>query len=83
VAVPPSTLNAQGTPVGLTARPNSGATSVGQVNTDPAGGAAQVPYQQGYGSYNDAAQKHLSTTYIPAGLKDLVRQYFSAIEPAP
>ena len=81
VAVPPSTLNAQGTPVGLTARPNSGDTSVSGVNVNPATGAAQVPYQQVYGAYQEQAQKNLGSTYIPSGMKDLVRRYFTAIEP--
>jgi len=40
-----------------------------------------VPYQQVYGTYNQAAQKNLDTTYIPAGMKDLVRRYFTAIAP--
>ena len=67
----------------MAARPNSGETGVTGVNVDPATGDATVPYQQVYGTYNDSAQKTLSTTYIPSGMKDLVRRYFTAIEPAP
>jgi hypothetical protein len=81
VAVPPSTLNAQGTPVGLTARPGAGDTGVAGVNVNPSTGAAQVPYQQVYGAYEEQAQKNLGSTYIPSGMKDLVRRYFTAIEP--
>ncbi|MGI8589317.1 MAG: hypothetical protein ACR2M0_16780 [Chloroflexia bacterium] len=81
VAVPPSTLNAQGTPVGLTARQNTGETGVTAVNGGASTGSAQVPYQQVFGSYNSAAQKNLDTTYIPAGMKDMVRRYFTAITP--
>jgi hypothetical protein len=48
-------------------------------NQDP--GVAQVPYDQVYGQYNDAASQALEDSYIPLGMKGYVRQYFGALEP--
>jgi hypothetical protein len=46
-----------------------------------AAGQALVPYRQVYYEYLDAANETLDQSYIPAGLKDYVRAYFSQLEP--
>jgi hypothetical protein len=81
LAVPPSTLNAQGTPVGLAARPNSGETNTGSVNVDPNAGSVQVPYDDVYGSYAAQAQQTLGQEYVPSGMKEYVQQYFTSLAP--
>jgi chemotaxis protein histidine kinase CheA len=81
LAVPPSTLNAQGTPVGLSARPNSGETNTGSVNSDPNAGSVQVPYEDVYGSYAAQAQQTLGQEYVPSGMKEYVQQYFTSLAP--
>jgi hypothetical protein len=81
LSVPPSTLNAQGTPVGLTARPNTGETNTGTVNTDPYAGSVQVPYDDVYGSYAAQAQQTLGQEYVPTGMKEYVQQYFTSLAP--
>jgi hypothetical protein len=44
-------------------------------------GTALVPYYQVYYDYLDAANQAVEQSYIPAGLKDYVRAYFSQLEP--
>ena len=45
--------------------------------TDP----ALVPYYDVYYDYLDAASETIERSYIPPGLKDYVRDYFSRLEP--
>jgi hypothetical protein len=44
-------------------------------------GAAAVPYAEVYPSYAAAAAEALERAYVPAGLRDYVRDYFSRLEP--
>lgn len=44
-------------------------------------GEALVPYDQVYGDYSQAAAEALEGSYIPLGIKEYVREYFSALEP--
>lgn len=44
-------------------------------------GGSLVPYDQVFGDYRDAAFEALSGGDIPVGLQDLIRDYFSALEP--
>ncbi len=44
-------------------------------------GEALVPYHQVYYTYLDTANQTLERSYIPTGLKDYVRAYFSQLEP--
>jgi hypothetical protein len=44
-------------------------------------GQALVPYDQVYGDYSRAAAEALEGSYIPLGIKEYVREYFSALEP--
>jgi hypothetical protein len=47
----------------------------------PYGNEAQVGYKQVYAEYQQRATQTLENTYIPAGLKDIVKDYFSALAP--
>ncbi len=52
--------------------------------TDPlpgSSGEALVPYYQVYYEYLDAANEAIERSYIPSGLKDVVREYFTRLEP--
>jgi hypothetical protein len=40
-----------------------------------------VPYTQVFGDYRQAAYQALEDPYIPLGLRDFVRDYFSSLEP--
>jgi hypothetical protein len=44
-------------------------------------GQSLVPYNQVFGDYSDAANRALESDYIPLGLRDIVRDYFSSLEP--
>ncbi len=46
-----------------------------------AANAAQVPYEQVYNEYNDAAAEALDRSAIPPHLKGYVRDYFSELSP--
>ncbi len=44
-------------------------------------GEALVPWNQIFGDYRDAASRALESDYIPLGLRDVVHDYFSGLEP--
>jgi hypothetical protein len=44
-------------------------------------GEALVPYHEVYTEYLDAAAQAMERSYIPSGLKDVVREYFARLEP--
>jgi hypothetical protein len=44
-------------------------------------GEALVPYHEVYQTYLDAAQQAMESGYVPPGLRELVRAYFSQLEP--
>lgn len=44
-------------------------------------GQVTVPYDQVFSDYADAANRALESDYVPLGLRDVVRDYFSSIEP--
>ena len=47
----------------------------------PEGGRANVPYREVYADYAEQAGAALEGSYIPLGLKQYVRDYFSSLEP--
>jgi hypothetical protein len=46
-----------------------------------ASNGSQVPYEQVYGEYSDAASEALDRSAIPPHLKGYVRDYFSELSP--
>lgn len=59
----------EGVPVGETTLPA------------PEGGRAAVPYREVYAEYAAGAGAALEGSYIPLGMKQYVREYFSSLEP--
>ena len=47
----------------------------------PDGGRANVPYREVYAEYAAQAGVALEGSYIPLGMKQYVRDYFSSLEP--
>src|SRR5438067_1386505 len=47
----------------------------------PSANEAQVGYKQVYAQYEEKATQTLQNSYIPAGLKDIVKDYFSSLAP--
>ncbi|MBI3763778.1 MAG: hypothetical protein HY260_18190 [Chloroflexi bacterium] len=55
---------------------------VGQGNTSPQNaGNVTVPYNQVFGEYNQAAHDAIRTGNVPIGLRPVVRDYFSSLQP--
>lgn len=52
----------------------------GEFNQNPSG-QSLVPYNEVFSDYSDAANRALDQDYIPLGLRDVVRDYFSSLEP--
>lgn len=52
----------------------------GEFSANPTGRSV-VPYAEVFSDYANAANHALETDYIPLGLRDLVRQYFTSLEP--
>lgn len=52
----------------------------GEFSQNPTGDSA-VPYNEVFSDYSDAANRALETDYIPLGMRDVVRDYFSSLEP--
>lgn len=84
----PTDLEGQGQNLELEAQcladPASCGPLAGQsASSNPIGqtGGHLVPYDQVFSNYRDAAFEALSAGDIPPGLQDLVRAYFSALEP--
>lgn len=44
-------------------------------------GESIVPYNQVFGEYSDSANQALANAYVPLGVRDVVRDYFTSIEP--
>jgi hypothetical protein len=47
----------------------------------PYGNEAQVGYKQVFADYEEKATQTLQNSYIPVGLKDIVKDYFSSLAP--
>jgi hypothetical protein len=47
----------------------------------PEGAQAAVPYREVYAEYAAEAGAALEGSYIPLGMKQYVREYFSSLEP--
>ncbi len=52
----------------------------GEYSDNPFGDVS-VPYNQVFSDYSDAANRALDSDYVPLGLRDVVRQYFTSLEP--
>jgi hypothetical protein len=85
VYVPPTGVDVPSTAVAVPGQENPGGEqSSGSVQTDVNNsGPALTPYDQVYGEYRDRAGSALDSDYIPQGYKELVRDYFTQIEPQP
>ena len=83
----PAGLNAQGEDLELEVRCLSDPESCGPVggqtpsNNQGQPGGSQVPYDQVFGEYRDAAFEALDEGTIPPSLRGIIRDYFAALEP--
>lgn len=77
----PQTLNADGRDE-IRLEPDAGNAPIqeGDFQDNPIG-EARTSYDQVYGDYADAANRALESDYVPLGLRAVVRQYFTSLEP--
>jgi len=71
-----------GEQVGITGNPDAGLPTgaEGDFAANPSG-QANVPYNQVYGDYAGVVNQALDSGVIPLGLKDLIKGYFSSLDP--
>jgi hypothetical protein len=55
-------------------------TEQGEFTENP-DGQVTVPYNQVFSDYADDANRALDSDYVPLGLRDVVRNYFTSLEP--
>lgn len=66
--------------VELTADPGELPVDEGDFQNNPFGQSV-VPYSQVFSDYADSASRALESSYIPLGMRDVVREYFSSLDP--
>jgi hypothetical protein len=55
---------------------------IGEGNTNPQNdGSVTVPYDEVYGYYNDFAREAIDNGEVPNDLRDVIRDYFSSLQP--
>lgn len=79
----PNDIDAPGTSkVELEVDDEGAPTIEGDFQENPSG-ESTVPYDQVFRRYADEANQALDDEYIPLGMRDIVRDYFTSLEPAP
>ncbi|MFX1355576.1 MAG: hypothetical protein ACFFGP_16600, partial [Promethearchaeota archaeon] len=58
-----------------------GGPPTGETEGEPREGQALVPYNEVYTDYQAQAASALENSYIPRGMKEYVRAYFSSLDP--
>lgn len=53
----------------------------GEFAQNPSGDVS-VPYNQVFSDYSNAANRALESDYIPLGMRDVVRDYFTSLDPS-
>lgn len=77
----PGRLGGEGSEVDI-GRPGDDGLPVGDSPVpNPLDGQARVPYRDVYAEYAGQAHAALESSYIPLGMKQYVRDYFSSLEP--
>ncbi len=77
----PERLDEAGPGVEIGREGDEGITGEGVPLPPPGEGRANVPYTDVYADYAAQAGAALEGSYIPLGLKQYVRDYFSSLEP--
>lgn len=77
----PQHIGGQGTEQIVLEPDASNAPAVEGEFAENAAGDVNVPYNQVFSDYSNAANRALESDYIPLGLRDVIRDYFSSLEP--
>lgn len=77
----PQTLGGEGDTSNLSGKKDTGGTTE-QIITDKSRTVrgSSVPYNQVVGQYKDRAMEGMSTSDIPPGMKDMIKEYFTSLE---
>lgn len=73
-------IQASDTNVELETDDNDAPSIEGEFQANP-DGESTVPYNQIFSTYADSANSALENGYVPLGVRDVVRDYFTSIEP--
>ena len=77
----PQRIGGDGGPsISLESEDGSSPLVEGDFSENPTG-TSSVPYNEVFSDYSDAASQALESDYIPLGMQDVVREYFTSIEP--
>jgi hypothetical protein len=68
-------------PAECLSNPENCGALINEEGTDFGDEQSLVPYDQVFGDYRDAAYQALDEDYVPLGLRDTIRDYFSSLEP--
>jgi hypothetical protein len=68
------------TSIELESNPDGLPMTEGEFASNPVG-QSLVPYAEVFGDYRGAANRALDSGYVPLGLRDVVREYFTSLEP--
>lgn len=77
---PPLNLNAGDNPLFLDPNADEAPVIEGNFSENP-NGDALVPYNQIFSDYRDAANRAINSGTVPLSMRDIVREYFSSLEP--
>ena len=68
-------------PAECLANPNDCGALISETDSQFGDEQSLIPYDQVFGDYRDAAYQAMDDNYVPLGLKTVVRDYFSSLEP--
>lgn len=68
------------TDIQLNADPSGAPLQEGNFSENPSG-TSVIPYNEVFGEYADSANRALDQDYIPLGMRDVIRDYFSSLDP--
>lgn len=77
---PPLNLNAGDNPLFLDPNADEAPVIEGNFSENPSG-EASVPYNQVFSDYRNAANRAINSGAVPLSMQDIVREYFSSLEP--
>jgi hypothetical protein len=77
----PGRIDGEGVGVDVGREGGEGVTTGSVAVPAPEGGSTSVPYREVYADYSEQAGAALEGSYIPLGMKQYVRDYFSSLEP--
>lgn len=76
----PNGIDGGGDEIRLRSDPGDTTVKEGEFDDNPLG-ESRISYDTVYNEYRDAANRVLESDYVPLGLRDVVREYFTSLDP--